>query len=177
MSFSRLSAAVAGLLFVVACSKAGTDDAAKTATPNLASPIAAPAATPQTATAPDSATRLPVLAQHIQNREWTLVSIGASSTADGLASSGITLHLDSASSKANGFGGCNNYSGHYTQHADSLKFGAMVSTKMACAEPTASSIEMIYLATLADVIGYRVDRTGLALYGTNGIVARYVSKP
>ena len=86
------------------------------------------------------------------------------------------MRLDSSKLQATGFAGCNNYTGKYTQHADSLKFGAMASTRKACAEPTANSIETIYLAVLPNVIGYRVDHTGLALYGTQGIVARYVAK-
>ncbi|MEP6766543.1 MAG: META domain-containing protein [Gemmatimonadaceae bacterium] len=173
MSSSRSIVVAAVLLALVACNKAGSDEANKS-TPAVATVASVPTAA---AAAPDSTdSKPPAMAQHIENRDWKLVSIGASATADGLASSGITLRLDSGKSQATGFGGCNRYNGKYTQHADSLKFGPLASTKMACAEPTAASVEMIYLGVLPNVIGYRVDQTGLALYGTEGIVARFVSK-
>ncbi|MEP6779656.1 MAG: META domain-containing protein [Gemmatimonadaceae bacterium] len=173
MSLTRSAVVTASLLAIIACNKGGSDDATK-ATPVVAPVVTSPAA--PSASTDSSANKIPAIAQQIENRDWKLVSIGASATSDGLSSSGITLRLDSAKSQASGFSGCNNYSGKYTQQADSLKFGAIASTRMACAEPTAGSVEMIYLAVLPNVIGYRVDETGLALYGAEGIVARFVGR-
>ncbi|MDQ6611998.1 MAG: META domain-containing protein [Gemmatimonadota bacterium] len=178
MPLLRLGLGLASALLVAACTKSTSD-----AAPQFPSP-ATPVDTTKITTTADLPAKIdsmsmkpPLLAQHIENRNWSLVSIGASADANGLASSGITLHFDRTKSVASGSGGCNRYSGRYTQHADSLKFGAMTSTKMACADVTSSSLEMIYLSMLPSVIGYRVDRTGLALYGMSGIVARFVSAP
>ena len=199
MSLLRSRVLFACVLLLVGCTKSASDRAAKESASTAAAETAArqaavttagtapqaavtpaaatPAATTSSAKTDSTAVNVPATAQHIVNRNWSLVSIGASADANGLASSGITLRFNSAKSVASGFGGCNKYSGKYTQHADSLKFSAMVSTKAACADATSGSIEMIYLATLPTVIGYRVDRTGLALYGGDGIVARFVSVP
>lgn len=63
-----------------------------------------------------------------------------------VADSRITLSLYS-DGKAVGRAGCNNYSGTYKRVGDTLSFGPVISTKMACA-PEVMSQEQTYLGIL-----------------------------
>jgi len=82
----------------------------------------------------------------ITDRDWSLVAIGERLHTVGMDGKPITLRLDSASSRASGFAGCNQYSGAYTLAGDKLTFGPTMSTKMFC-EPS-QRLEDAYLGAL-----------------------------
>ena len=62
--------------------------------------------------------------------------------------------------RAVGRGGCNNYTTRYQRDGDSISFGPMVSTRMACA-PDRMNLEQTYLSTLeaANHVERRADGT------------------
>jgi heat shock protein HslJ len=64
---------------------------------------------------------------------WKLVEVGGH-TARTTGGDQPTLHLDPAQNRASGNTGCNGYSGPYELRADSLTFGALVSTRRACVD-------------------------------------------
>jgi len=71
--------------------------------------------------------------------------------------------------QAGGTSGCNSYRGGYTVDGDSLTFGPLAATQMAC-EPPLMDLEAAYLAALADVDGFEVNAGG-DLVLTGGEVA------
>ncbi len=66
-----------------------------------------------------------------------------------------------------GFGGCNRFSGNYSQHDGHLTIGALASTKMACA-PERMRKEQEFFDMLAKVRGVRVDHTLLLFLDETG---------
>jgi heat shock protein HslJ len=63
--------------------------------------------------------------------------------------------------------GCNRFTASYTVDGDSLRIGAVASTRMAC-RPPADAVERVYLAALARVAGWRSDDAELVLLDEDG---------
>lgn len=87
--------------------------------------------------------------QSITDRDWSLVTLGSNANPVGNGNRAPTLTLDSSSNRASGFAGCNRFTGSYTLNGDSLSFGAMAVTKMACAQ--GNEVEVAYLQALSQV--------------------------
>src|SRR6266851_321314 len=85
----------------------------------------------------------------ITDREWTLATLGERSAPLGGGGHPATLRLESATSRAVGFGSCNRFSASYRLSGDSLSFGPVLSTKMSCAD--GDELERSFLATLPSV--------------------------
>ncbi|MEZ4771013.1 MAG: META domain-containing protein [Caldilineales bacterium] len=75
--------------------------------------------------------------------------------------------LTMADGQAGGNTGCNNYFGSYTLDGDSLTFGPMGATMMACPEPQ-SMQEQAYLAGLENVASYAIVGNQLHLLNADG---------
>jgi heat shock protein HslJ len=110
-------------------------------------------------------------ARPITDRDWQLVSLGERTDPKGSGGRPITLRLDAATSRAAGFAGCNRYSAGYVLTADSLKFTAPISTKMACAD--GMEVEGGFLAALPTVVTYQASDSSLSLHGPAGPLARF----
>lgn len=135
--------------------------------PEVGADSAMSAATPSVAAAADSAAARP-----ISDREWELVALGEMASAPtGGGGKAPTLQLDAAATRASGFAGCNRYSGPYTLTADSLSFGALMSTKMSCQDGDA--IERSYLAMLAAVRTWQATDSTLTLSAAGARLATY----
>ena len=122
--------------------------------------------TPPAEAPPQAATARP-----ITDRDWQLVSLGERTDRKGAGGRPITLRLDAATTRAAGFAGCNRYSAGYLLTADSLKFTAPISTKMACAD--GMDIEGGFLAALSAVVTYQASDSTLSLNGPAGPLARF----
>ena len=102
----------------------------------------------------------------LEDTHWGLVRLGGEAAGKGAGGGVVELTLDSASGSAAGFSGCNRYNGSYSLEdaaADGagLSFGPLASTRRACVE--GMELEQRYLATLAQVSGYRLDGNRLVL--------------
>ena len=75
----------------------------------------------------------------------------------------LRLRLDSATSRAGGFSGCNSYSGDYKLEGSMLTFGPTASTKMFC-EPV-QALEDAYLKALGAVSSWQLSAGELTLRG------------
>ena len=106
----------------------------------------------------------------LESTEWSLLEL-AGKTAIGAGQRPLTLKLDPAAKRAAGFAGCNQYSGSYELSGDSLKFGPMIMTKMACSE--AMDTELAYAAALGEVTGWRITGGNLELLAGETVVAKY----
>ena len=70
-----------------------------------------------------------------------------------------------ADGQASGNASCNSFGGTYERgFGDALKFGQMMSTLMACVDPSAMEQERVYLGILGQVAKYRVGNDHLYLY-------------
>jgi heat shock protein HslJ len=79
----------------------------------------------------------------------------------------VTLQF-AADGRAAGKGGCNQYSGPYQTTGNSISFGAMVSTKMAC-DGAIMEREQAYLDLLGRISSYEVRNDAeLVLYADDG---------
>lgn len=108
--------------------------------------------------------------------DWTLADLGAQPAPPGSGGRRATLHFDVDSSRAGGFGGCNQLSAAYTTHGDSLTFGPAAMTRMACAD--GAELERRLADALAATRRFRVTGAELTLLGAAGPVARFTrSRP
>lgn len=80
--------------------------------------------------------------------------------------------LTFAEERASGNGGCNLFSGPFDRRGASLQFGALVSTRRACADPAGTSQETAYLQALQSSTRYAVYGDLLVLYARDQVVAR-----
>lgn len=97
---------------------------------------------------------------------WTLVALGERSNPTGAGDKAPDLTFASAESRAAGFAGCNRFSGSYTLAGDSLRFGPLMSTKMAC--PGQDQVEVGYLAALGATVTFTMADSSLILHGAGG---------
>ena len=101
---------------------------------------------------------------------WSLVEIGGVTAPTGAGGRPATLNFTD-SVRAGGFSGCNRAGGDYTLRGDSLRFGALIMTKMAC--DAGMDLERSYAEALEATRRYRVDHDVLDLIGESGIVAKF----
>ena len=98
---------------------------------------------------------------------WQLASFaaGRGEVAEGYEA---TLELDSGAATAGGFAGCNRFGGGYQSEGDSLTFGMMHSTMMACPDEPRTRQEQAFLAALEEVAGFAVEGDRLRLLDGQG---------
>ena len=77
----------------------------------------------------------------------------------------------SADGNAGGFSGCNSMGGSYTISGDSLSFGPMRMTLMACEQ--GMEVERAYAAALERVVRFARRDSTLELFDATGLVARF----
>ena len=76
-----------------------------------------------------------------------------------------TLEFD-ASGRASGNGSCNRFSGPATISGDSISFGPLISTEMACVEEPLTNQETRYLAALGAAERWAMEGSTLRIYFT-----------
>lgn len=116
---------------------------------------------------PPASVTLPPMA--ITDRDWALSTLGERANPMGNGDRPPTLRLESATGRASGFAGCNRFSGTYTLSGDTLSFGPLASTKMAC--PQGNDVEVAYLAALGKVRTYTTSDSVLTLRATDAPIA------
>jgi heat shock protein HslJ len=79
-----------------------------------------------------------------------------------------TLRLDAAEHRATGNTGCNGYSGPYELRGDSLRFGALVSTRRACVAEEMNRQEGELMRALEAARTWRIEADGLIMEGPAG---------
>ena len=83
--------------------------------------------------------------------------------------------LEPSTGRARGFAGCNQFGGTYEISGSSLKLGALLSTKMLCAE--FQSLEDRYLQALGRVAAWKIYGEQLELYDAKRVLlARFESR-
>jgi heat shock protein HslJ len=104
----------------------------------------------------------------LAGRTWVVEDIGGAGVID---SARATMGFDAAA-RVQGAGSCNRYNAAVTLTGETLSFGAIGSTRMACAEALMVQEQRLFGA-LSDVSGFDIDDTGaLVLRGPGGPLVR-----
>ena len=106
--------------------------------------------------------------------EWELVELDGKTASSGAGGRRATLRFDADTARVGGFSGCNQFGGPYTINGDSLRFGSLAGTMMACSE--GMQLESKLLAALQATRRYELSTTQLKLLGGSGTIARF-SRP
>ncbi len=140
-------------------------------------PSGTPGATPEStvsASTPPAATTTPAVpgavpeGDPLVNTSWHLTTLGpAEAETPVVADSPATLTF-SADGTAGGNTGCNSYGGDYTVESDTLSFGEMVSTLMACADEAVMAQEQAYLQALQSAARFEVTADHLTIWYDEG---------
>jgi heat shock protein HslJ len=107
----------------------------------------------------------PAAAGALSDRDWMLVSLNGNAI---LADRPPILRFEDG--QVTGFGGVNRISSSYKHDGRQLKFGQVISTRMA-GDPVLMRMESSFLRALDSVDGYRVDGDELTLTDDKVIVA------
>ncbi len=111
---------------------------------------------------------------------WTLVSYGDPSDPQAvLEGSEITAEFDSAKGTVTGSAGCNSYFGAYEVDGDTISFGPLGSTMMACPEPEGiMAQELAFLTALGSAVTYQIEGDKLELVDADSTrLAQFVALP
>lgn len=115
----------------------------------------------------------PAATQLLDDTQWQLTSwanadgktrpvpsapAGASGGSAGAAPITLNFSTLSGQRKANGFSGCNRFTGTYDLAGGELSFGPLAGTRMACAAGPGSALEQPFLQGLADI-----EKTGVQM--------------
>lgn len=108
----------------------------------------------------------PQTAASLEGTPWTL---GGIATNDAVVSTWVDESITAtfADGRLTGSAGCNTYMADYTVDGESLTIGPTASTRMSCDEER-NQRETEFLTALANVAGYKTDRTTLTLTGADG---------
>lgn len=105
---------------------------------------------------------------------WRLFELDGSpalTTADTIRSP--YLRFDEHEMRVSGAGGCNRLSGPYTRSESTLHFGALVMTRMACADNAMNRQESQFGAALQAIDRFAISRDTLTLYAGSTARARF----
>lgn len=104
------------------------------------------------------------------SNRWRPVSLGFENVVVAPRQHEPWLELDPKSKKVSGSGGCNRITGSYQAHDSTLRFGPLVTTRMAC---PGMQTETKFLHALEGTRRYRISgRTLDLLDGGGGLLAR-----
>jgi heat shock protein HslJ len=101
---------------------------------------------------------------------WRLVELNGQAV---VGEEPLTLVFAADEPRVSGYGGCNQFSGPYTQNGASLRFGPLISTRRACLEPALNTQETAYFQALESTTRYSIEGGRLVLYRGNQVVARF----
>jgi len=109
--------------------------------------------------------------QAVAGVEWQLMEVAGQPAPMGAGNRRATIRFDADSSRAGGFAGCNRWSGSYTLEGTALRFGPIITTKMACAQGMELEQRMVEALDATR----RVERTNdqLTFFGDAGAVAKF----
>ena len=104
---------------------------------------------------------------NLQGTAWVLTRYQSSSGITESVPSGVRTDATFDATTVHGSGGCNRYTGPYTQSGASLTFGQLATTMMACPDPQAT-VEAAYYAALAKSATYTATADSLVIFDAAG---------
>lgn len=109
--------------------------------------------------------------------EWRLRSVGQSPALPAEVARRPWLRFESDSGRVNGHLGCNRTAGPFTTTGDELRFGALIATRMACADDALNRQEAALAGALQATDHFRVRSDTLELLQGTTTVATFVRMP
>jgi len=108
----------------------------------------------------------------LENVKWALLDLNGKPIDVSSEARAPYLELNAEKKSAYGYGGCNRFFGSYEvgKH-DSIKFGAIGATRMAC--PEGMNQEQALFTVLGRVTRYEIEGSKLRLYAGDELVARF----
>jgi heat shock protein HslJ len=104
----------------------------------------------------------PPLAVNLAETYWRLTEVDGKPVPSQPGAREPHIVLSRENARVTGFAGCNSLSGTYRRlSGDSLVFGPLAMTRMACASPAANALEAGFVKGLDQVSWYRI--TGIVL--------------
>lgn len=104
----------------------------------------------------------------LENTLWTLMELGDAPITVGAERRPPTLTLRGEDKRMSGFTGCNQMAGSYTLNGATLRFGQMITTKMACLD-SGMETEGAFTAALQRVQTWSVSANRLTLSDAAGV--------
>lgn len=103
--------------------------------------------------------------------DWTLVEVAGHTAPLGADHHPGTIQFNASTSKVSGFAGCNRFSGGYTASGDTINFGPLALTKMACEE--GMDLENAFTDALSRAKRFQMVGGSLVLLGEPDSLARF----
>lgn len=110
-------------------------------------------------------------AEPLAGTDWTLQEVNGRPAVPATGGAVPTLSFGT-DGRASGNGGCNQFSGPYTQQGASLRLGPLASTRRACVDEAGNAQETAYLRALETVTRHTATAELLVLYAGDQPVAR-----
>lgn len=105
--------------------------------------------------------------------EWRLVELEGRPVVGGTIDRPPYIRFTSDSLQVAGYSGCNFLSGSYEVSATAIRFGQLITTKRACADPDANAQEVRFVRALERADGFAVEGSRLTLSSGSQPVARF----
>ena len=107
----------------------------------------------------------------LNGTSWQLVAIGKQQPI-----SGSTITLTFEDGRVNGNSGCNSFGGEYQLKGDTVQFGMLMSTMMACADSAMMNQESTFMQFLGDAQRLEIVDGKLQIYRSDGDALTFVPR-
>ena len=111
--------------------------------------------------------------QSLTGADWRLVELSGREAAPMEVTRRPWIRFNTDSNRVSGSGGCNRMSGPFTLNADAMQFGALASTKMACADQALNQQEVDFFGALQSTDHYAIRGDTLVLLRGADVMARF----
>ena len=105
-------------------------------------------------------------------RAWSLIALDGTPVKVTTERARPSLVFDGNAKRVSGMAGVNRFGGAYTLEGQTLKFGALLATKMA-GPPELNELESRYLRALQRTNAWRIDGAELKLHNGSVVLARF----
>lgn len=118
-----------------------------------------------------------LMTAEVTNTYWRLAELGGQPALPGAEQREPHIRLLADSAQVTGSTGCNTLRGPFELDGDSIRFGAIATTRMACVDPGLSGQEQEFLRALEEATRVSVERDTLTLHDGDRSVARFAAVP
>jgi heat shock protein HslJ len=129
------------------------------------------------ATVSACATKTTAGPSQLPGRDWRLVAVGGQSALPADAARRPWLNFSTDSNRVSGHLGCNRASGTFTMNGAELRFGPIMSTRMACADDAMNRQEAALGGALQGTDHFRITGDTLELLQASTVLARFARAP
>jgi heat shock protein HslJ len=106
---------------------------------------------------------------------WRLVEMEGNPVAAGMAGREAYIRFDGAESRVGGSTGCNQFGGTYEAAGDSLRFGQLIMTRMACLEGDLMQQEQRFQQLVSEVDRFAIREDSLTFFVAENPVMQFVA--